>query len=69
MKKFKRVKLGEVGVDSGQLFLIDPCYLQDWKHGSFIDKENSNNYSEVCNVTSSEKNCGLVQLCILYLMQ
>ena len=25
--------LGYVSVDSGQLILVDPCYLKDWRDG------------------------------------
>lgn len=28
----ERIRLGEVGIDSGQLLVIDPCYLHDWDH-------------------------------------
>ena len=39
----ERVRLGEVGVDSGQLLVIDPCYLDDWDH--------QRSYPEACLVT------------------
>lgn len=30
--KSKRIKIGEVGVDSGQLLVCDPCYIKsEWK--------------------------------------
>lgn len=28
-------KIGECGVDSGQLMIVDPCYLKDWKDNEF----------------------------------
>jgi hypothetical protein len=31
----KKVKIGVVGVDSGQLIITDPCYLRDWKDEEF----------------------------------
>jgi len=40
MKKDKRIKIGVVGVDSGQLMIVDPCYIQ---------RENSiKNYDRNC---------------------
>ena len=39
----ERVRLGDVGVDSGQLLVIDPCYLEDWDH--------QRSYPEACHVT------------------
>ena len=29
--------LGYVGVDSGQLMIVDPCYLDDWVDEEYID--------------------------------
>jgi hypothetical protein len=34
-KDDERILLGQVSVDSGQLILVDSCYLQDWKDGKF----------------------------------
>ena len=31
------VKIGEVGVDSGQLIVCDPCYLKGWQDGEYHD--------------------------------
>jgi len=55
--------VGRVCVDSGQLMIIDPCYLQDWKHGDYncdsdIEGTASNNYEEACFKTLSEEKCG-----------
>ena len=34
----KKIKLGEVGVDSGQLLICDPCYIDgEWKCEYFSD--------------------------------
>jgi len=67
------VKIGEVCVDSGQLMIIDPCYLHDWKDGEFfLDKNNEgipteelppekfNHYHEACLATCSKEMCGEV---------
>jgi len=35
-----KVKLGEIGVDSGQVMVCDPCYLDGWKSNEFITKGN-----------------------------
>ena len=41
MKKLKRKLLGYVGVDSGQLMITDPCYINsEWKPTDFIDNRN-----------------------------
>lgn len=38
MAKGKWKKIGEVGVDSGQLMLVDPCYLDsEWQRKDFAD--------------------------------
>ncbi len=47
MKKY----LGNVAVDSGQVIIVDPCYLGEWKDGDFKSGDNSNHYSAVCNIT------------------
>ena len=40
-----RVRSGSASVDSGQLLVIDPCYLSDWDH--------EQSYDAVSNVTLS----------------
>ena len=42
----ERIRLGEVGVDSGQLLVIDPCYLAQWDHERL--------YDEVCRITTED---------------
>lgn len=38
----RRRRIGWVGVDSGQLFIVDPCYLSSWRHGDYpADDDNS----------------------------
>jgi len=54
MKKLTIKKLGECGVDSGQLFLIDPCYLAHYKDNEFdagVESKNELSYSAVCERT------------------
>jgi hypothetical protein len=52
-----RIKIGECSVDSGQLLIIDPCYLGSWQDGNFDpDKMDEgapvqNNYDEACRMT------------------
>lgn len=31
----ERRQIGHIMVDSGQIFIIDPCYLDHWKHGDY----------------------------------
>ena len=33
----KKIKLGNVGVDSGQLMITDPCYIGKWESNQFQD--------------------------------
>mgnify|MGYP003118646553 CR=1 FL=1 len=33
----EKIKLGRVGVDSGQLMITDPCYLKDFVSNEYID--------------------------------
>lgn len=53
--------LGTVFVESGQLMIVDPCYLEKWKAGDFIpDEPDANNYSEACNASLSSKGYGSI---------
>ncbi len=44
--------IGVCGVDSGQLIIVDPCYLRDWKHGEYGDKDG--HYDESCQATLAD---------------
>lgn len=49
-------EIGQVGVDSGQLILGDPCYFSDWTANNFNHKEgrtptNEFSYDGACSVT------------------
>lgn len=47
--------LGYAPVDSGQLILIDPCYLSDWKDGEYKpEKKATNDYARACEITQNE---------------
>lgn len=48
------VKVGDVGVDSGQVMIVDPCYVLK---GDFDDKSQGS-YGAVCDVTLSEDGYG-----------
>jgi len=51
MKNTKKI-IGYCGVDSGQLLVIDPCYLSKWKDGEFDpDKQLDNSYARACELT------------------
>jgi len=45
-------KIGVVGVDSGQLMIVDPCYIDnDWKKEEYNEKKNAKenfSYNAVC---------------------
>lgn len=63
----KKIKIGEVGVDSGQLIITDPCYIDSqWKKekleqnkdGSFKPAKNNFSYPAVCNITLKNPSAG-----------
>lgn len=49
----KRIKLGIVGVDSGQLLIVDPAYLDDWdnKDDNFEEPKSHLSYGKVSKLT------------------
>jgi hypothetical protein len=59
-KKFKTriVKLGEVGVDSGQLMICDPCYLDE-----FINPDNEGKDDHAHTIYKHVKTGKLYQYC------
>jgi hypothetical protein len=61
MEESKRFLLGHVPVDSGQLLLVDPCYLKDWRGGPFnLDFKADNDYAKCCLASLSVKGGGPV---------
>ena len=48
------------GVDSGQLMIIDPCYLGDWLDNDHDDKigKSSMSYAGACKATLSDDSHG-----------
>ena len=59
--------IGRIGVDSGQMMLVDPCYVRDWvdtpnlslnNNGSHYDGEFS--YGGACAATLSDKQAGIL---------
>lgn len=48
---------GYIPVDSGQVMLIDPCYIKSDFESEF-DAEPSLNYAGACKVTLSKNRCG-----------
>ena len=58
-----RKLIGHCGVDSGQILLIDPCYVYK---DHFIGGENPTGgpYDECCRVTLSEDRAGETTLCV-----
>lgn len=46
--------IGHCPVDSGQLLLVDPSYLDEWKGGPFKDSAD-NDYANACRVTCDPK--------------
>lgn len=70
----RKVLIGYVGVDSGQLMVVDPCYVSDFDHDSELGwnmpKDGNVNkdcvptaafsYSGACNATISEAGHGIL---------
>lgn len=49
--------IGYCPVDSGQLIIVDPCYLGEWKHGGYGEAD-GNHYHEACTATLGEAMAG-----------
>jgi hypothetical protein len=57
------VKIGEVAVDSGQLMICDPCYLNEYKNTEYpLDEPNPKEwtYDSVCRLTVDNPGYGQV---------
>lgn len=54
----KKELIGYVAVDSGQVIIVDPCYLASWKDGESTDK--TSHYGQCCEETLSKKRGGEV---------
>lgn len=58
--------VGHIGVDSGQMMLGDPCYLDEWGGGEFTSVGENKppngafNYDGACRATTSGKQAGLL---------
>ena len=50
--------LGCCAVDSGQILLVDPCYLNAWKDGEADDKQS--HYGQCCDLTLGSKGGGQI---------
>ena len=48
--------LGYAAVDSGQLIIVDPCYLKSWKDGSAEDT--TTHYGKACDITNNAQRGG-----------
>src|SRR5205809_6890180 len=58
----RRVQIGTVWVDTGKLFIIDPCYLESWQHGKLVVRKGRHGRREVDAEASSENSYGRVCL-------
>lgn len=57
----ERTLVGFCGVDSGQIMLVDPCYVKQFTDGEeFSPTKESHpfSYNGACGATLSEKQCG-----------
>lgn len=57
-KKTWKKEIGFCPVDSGQIMLVDPCYLKKWKDGDYTGKDDDNDYARACEVTLGEESAG-----------
>lgn len=59
-----RVLVGHCGVDSGQILLADPCYINSFKDGETfapaeaVDGQYPFSYNGACGATLSDKSAG-----------
>ena len=69
MLKVGRHKIGSIGVDSGQMMLCDPCYLNKWEDNEFDNTNHQQaretesyefNYNGACAATLSPKRSGIL---------
>ena len=58
MKQFTK-QIGSVAVDSGQLMVVDPCYLGRWVDNELNDPNaEEESYSNACKKTLSPEQAG-----------
>lgn len=51
--------IGYVAVDSGQVLLVDPCYLSAWRNGDYNpNHKDGNHYEQACEITLKEAGAG-----------
>lgn len=58
--KIIKKTIGYISVNSGQILIVDPCYLSDWKDGESTD--NKSHYGQCCNITLSKKQAGEITI-------
>jgi len=58
MKEFTK-EIGQVAVDSGQLMVVDPCYLGRWVDNEFdAPSHPEESYASACEKTLSKEQAG-----------
>jgi len=53
--------IGMIGVDSGQIMIVDPCYLKDWKNNEYKGqtiRTGDFSYDGACRETVSKEKAG-----------
>ena len=56
-----RLRIGSVSVDSGQIIIVDPCYLRDFESNEYerdIKQIGNFSYSGSCNTTQTPESAG-----------
>lgn len=54
-------RIGSVWVDSGQMMLGDPCYLEQWGgHDAAFDRPGEYSYAGACTATCSDESAGML---------
>lgn len=56
--------VGNIAVDSGQIMIVDPCYLNDWVANEYTDFEQPPtgkfDYNGACTATVTRKGFGIL---------
>ena len=62
MTKHDGQQIGHIFVDSGQVMILDPCYIDEKWDGEFVnDKPGEFSYGGACTATLSEDGYGTLQ--------
>ncbi len=59
MLKLTKKLIGHISVDSGQVIIVDPCYLGEWQDGEAHPEDGTtNHYARTCKITDDSEQHG-----------